>query len=1322
MFIGCWSRAQQLACQLVPLVPGMQRTRRHAFRPQRRRFRPALECLETRTAPAIFTVNTLADTVDADSGVTSLREAITAANTAAGADTVTFSVSGTINLTGALPTLSTELAIVGPGADLLTVRRDTGGDYRVFNVGGGVPVSVSGLTVANGRTDRGAAFGVANGVNLNVDGVRATGNTATVDGGVMLFFGGGTVSITDSTFDANTAAGSGGAIWLGQGTVAPTLLITNSTFSGNTAVNNGGAIRLFSLGNVQLLNTTFSGNSAASGGALAQAGGTIHLQNTLLAGNTATTGPNIHRTGGTMTSLGNNLLGNNSGASYTPAGGDIVGTSGSPINPQLGPLQDNGGPTPTRALLSGSPALETANNSAAPAVDQRGVSRPRGTNVDIGAFELQYPFVVNTLADTVDANPAVTSLREAITAANAAAGADTISFSVSGTINLTGTLPTLNTELAIVGPGADLLTVRRDTGDDYRIATVGSGAPVSVSGLTIANGRTDRGAAFAIGNGADLSLDGVRVTGNTATVDGGAMLFVGGGTVSITDSTFDANTAAGSGGAIWLGQGAVAPTLEISNSTFSGNSAVNNGGAIRLFSLGSVKLVNSTFSGNSASSGGALAQAGGSIDLSNTLLAGNTASSGPDIRRTAGTMTSQGHNLLGNNSGAGFTAAAGDLVGTSASPINPQLGPLQDNGGMTPTRALLPASPAINAGDNALVPAGVAFDQRGAGFPRIRYSLVDIGAFEIQNLPPTDITLSNNLIPENLSSGTLVGTFSSIDPDAADSFTYTLVAGTGSTDNASFTISGLQLRTAAIFNFEAKAAYSIRVRSTDAGGLFTEEAFTINVANVNEAPTNIALNNNTVAENAPSGTTLGTFSTTDPDAGDSFTYTLIAGAGSSDNASFTINGSQLRTAAVFDFEAKSAYSIRVRSTDAGGLFTEIAFTISVIDVDESPPVSSVDALPVRSTTLSFTVSVTGADASAGSEPASGVSSYDIYVYNGGWSLWTTVAAGSPSAVFNGTSNNSYGFYSIARDIAGNTEAKAPIIEAGTYVPDLTPPDVHAVSVDTTSANFIVSWSGTATGGSGLSAVDLYVSVDGGAAAAFAQIIPGSPVGGVYSGTTAYQAISDGTTHSYRFYARGINGNGVQQAATATGDITVNASFAAPASLQVTGFSVAHGLAQRSFIRYVDVTFNLTGASLSFLNTGTVRLQKFALDGSGTGTNIDLSGKINLLDYVLELDFGSLGLGGAPGSTAGDGYYKLQMDLDNNGSFETERRFYRLLGDVNGDRAVTSADVNLITLALGRTGSSLNEDVNGDGYVNALDRLYAIRSLGRMLGAGLQIDA
>ena len=114
--------------------------------------------------------------------------------------------------------------------------------------------------------------------------------------------------------------------------------------------------------------------------------------------------------------------------------------------------------------------------------------------------------------------------------------------------------------------------------------------------------------------------------------------------------------------------------------------------------------------------------------------------------------------------------------------------------------------------------------------------------------------------------------------------------------------------------------------------LSLDYALTALALDSNESPTAIELSGATVPENEPVGTWVGTFSTTDPDAGDTFTYTLVAGPGSSDNASFSISGTDLLTAATFDHGIKSSYSIRVRSTDPGGLWIEQPFTITVTAV------------------------------------------------------------------------------------------------------------------------------------------------------------------------------------------------------------------------------------------------------------------------------------------------------------------------------------------------------------------------------------------------------
>lgn len=105
----------------------------------------------------------------------------------------------------------------------------------------------------------------------------------------------------------------------------------------------------------------------------------------------------------------------------------------------------------------------------------------------------------------------------------------------------------------------------------------------------------------------------------------------------------------------------------------------------------------------------------------------------------------------------------------------------------------------------------------------------------------------------------------------------------------------------------------------------------------NHPPTNISLSNTNVNEGLPSGTIVGTFSSTDPDSGNTFTYSFDTGSGSTDNASFAINGSSLNSASIFNDSAQSSYSIRIRTTDQGGLFFDNQFTISITKPNYASP-------------------------------------------------------------------------------------------------------------------------------------------------------------------------------------------------------------------------------------------------------------------------------------------------------------------------------------------------------------------------------------------------
>jgi Secretion system C-terminal sorting domain len=219
------------------------------------------------------------------------------------------------------------------------------------------------------------------------------------------------------------------------------------------------------------------------------------------------------------------------------------------------------------------------------------------------------------------------------------------------------------------------------------------------------------------------------------------------------------------------------------------------------------------------------------------------------------------------------------------------------------------------------------------------------------NQGPITIDLSPKTSNENVAANSIVGSLSTTDLDAGDIFAYTLVAGTGSTDNAFFNISGSSLRIAASPDFETKSSYNIRVRSTDQGNLFFEKQFTITINDLNEASTDIVLSALATDENVAANSVVGSFTSVDADVNNTFAYTLVAGTGSTDNTSFNISGNDIRILASPDFETKSSYSIRVRSTDQGNLFFEKQFTLAVNDLDET--ITSID--DVSTQTFNFRI-------------------------------------------------------------------------------------------------------------------------------------------------------------------------------------------------------------------------------------------------------------------------------------------------------------------------------------------------------------------------------
>jgi hypothetical protein len=238
----------------------------------------------------------------------------------------------------------------------------------------------------------------------------------------------------------------------------------------------------------------------------------------------------------------------------------------------------------------------------------------------------------------------------------------------------------------------------------------------------------DFGVAGGIGSSGIVTISKSTISGNLASNEAGGIASAG--ELTITDSTISGNGAGGFGQNNWPGRGggiSALGSVTISNSTISGNSAWGNdfkgpgyGGGIAADTTGG-EINNCTISGNGATIGGGISTGGG-LGIGTTIL--NNFGANID-----GAVTSHGYNVSSDN-GGGFLNGPGDQINT-----DPMLGALQDNGGPTLTHALLPGSPAIDAGDPNFTPPPF-YDQRGPRFRRVFNGRIDVGSFETQPEPP----------------------------------------------------------------------------------------------------------------------------------------------------------------------------------------------------------------------------------------------------------------------------------------------------------------------------------------------------------------------------------------------------------------------------------------------------------------------------------------------------------------------------------------------------------------------------------------------------------
>jgi hypothetical protein len=344
------------------------------------------------------------------------RAAIQAANVLGGSHTITLPAGTfTLSTVGAADedlaasgdldvAAGVSLTITGAGADHTIIQAaSTPGtaDSRVFEVLVGASLIIQDATIRHGvavdhfvdghLVDGGGSGGILNSGSLTLERVVVSASSAQDGGGIVTSGSASQMTVVDSALVNNTAVDFGGAIEAGS-----RFQLTNVTISGNTA-GNGSAIRTFDDGTVatSLNSVTIFGNRAVGGGST-EGGAISHggsapfiVTNSIVANNTAPAGQARNCRGVLPLQSGGHNIESTNECGFT-ASGDLVNT-----DPLLGPLQDNGGTTPTHALLSNSPAIDAGTSVGCPATDQRGVSRPqdgdgnRRAICDIGAYERQ---------------------------------------------------------------------------------------------------------------------------------------------------------------------------------------------------------------------------------------------------------------------------------------------------------------------------------------------------------------------------------------------------------------------------------------------------------------------------------------------------------------------------------------------------------------------------------------------------------------------------------------------------------------------------------------------------------------------------------------------------------------------------------------------------------------------------------------------------------------------------------------------------------------------------------------------------------------------
>jgi hypothetical protein len=368
-------------------------------------------------------------------------------------------------------------------------------------------------------------------------------------------------------------------------------------------------------------------------------------------------------------------------------------------------------------------------------------------------------------------------------------------------------------------------------------------------------------------------------------------------------------------------------------------------------------------------------------------------------------------------------------------------------------------------------------------------------------------------------------------------------------------------------------------------------------------------------------------------------------------------------------------------TNSAGSATSGAATLTVNyapSVTQNPSSSTVNS----GATASFTAAATG-------NPTPTV---QWQVSTNGGTSWNDISGATNTTLsFTAASgDNGNQYRAVFTNTAGSATSSAAVLSVET----------SPVFTSSATATFVATQAGS-----------FQVTASGSPQPSF-EIVSGSlPSGitlsnaGALQGTAALAAVGD-----YPITIRAWNGIGTPP--------TQNFTLRIAHPLAANALEVSRGEIQRTYVRYLDISTAQGSVASEIVSSSRIRLSKADLNGNGS-QNVPLSGFLSANGTKISVDFGASGIQNSRNTNGGDGYYTLELDLDNDTVFETSLRFYRLLGDVNGDRQVNSADQTAVTAASGTTNPQY--DLNGDGIVNSTDVLMVRRAVGRRLADGLVVD-